>query len=90
MDRKMMVAGMLGAIAGMAGGTDIGSCVPTSGRRKNVGHGKKGMAERLRDAKTLAEVDALMAEANGYSGVSAKTRRRWTVESECARKRIGS
>ena len=89
MDRKMMTASLMGAIAGMAGGANLRALIPTGkGGNNNVRHGKKGMAERLRDAKDLAEIDALMAEASGYSGISAKTRRRLTAEAEGARKRI--
>jgi len=88
MDRKMMTASLMGTIAGMAGGANLGALTSIGKGGHNARHGKKGMAERLRDAKDLAEIDALMAEASGYSGISAKTRRRLTAEAEGARKRI--
>jgi len=88
MDRKMMTASLMGTIAGMAGGANLGALTSIGKGGHNARHGKKGMAERLRDAKDLADIDALMAEASGYSGISAKTRRRLTAEAEGARKRI--
>ena len=87
-DRKMLMAGMLGALAGAAGG--VRSFNPFGkGSANNARHGKKGIAERIRDAKTLTELDALAAEAKTYSGASAKTKRRWAEIIEYARKRIG-
>lgn len=51
----------------------------------NDRHGKKGLWEKIRDAKTDGEAQSLLAKGSGYPNASAKTKRRW--ERSAARKR---
>jgi hypothetical protein len=45
----------------------------------------KGLAERMRDAKTIDELEALIQEGKGYQDPSLQTRRRWERIAEAKR-----
>lgn len=86
MDKKHTMLGLMGAMAALGGdpSTIVGSVV----RGPRPARGQKSVVNRIREAKTLDGLNALLGEIQKYPNVKAKTLKRWFFEVEAAKKRL--
>lgn len=86
MDKRNALGMLMGAMGAL--GVDPSMAVGSAVRGYRPARSQKSVADRIREAKTLDELTALLAEVQKYPNVKAKTIKRWNLEIEAAKKRL--